>query len=128
MQVQTNRARDGLTGAVQSIQVEFAQILKKEGKWVIRPRKLEVVTTYDLEGKRTSQNFHVRAFQDSNEGFLNTIQTEMLLNIPNTLKAFFRVRYFALTTITAERLSRKRIVQMVNCVTRLSRGMTSEGK
>jgi len=68
MQVQTNRARDGLTGAVQSIQLEFAQILKKEGKWVIRPRKLEVVTTYDLEGKRTSQNFHVRAFQDSNEG------------------------------------------------------------
>lgn len=68
MQEKTDRERDGLAGAVRSIQVEFAQILKKEDKWVIRPRKLEVVTTYNREGKRTSQNFHVRASQDSNEG------------------------------------------------------------
>lgn len=68
MQVQTDRARDGLAGAVQSIQVEFARILKEEVKWVIHPRKLEAVTTYDREGKRVSRNFYVRAYHDSDEG------------------------------------------------------------
>ena len=65
MQIKTDRERDGLFGAVRSVQQEIAYISEKAGKWVISPRQLQAVTTYDREGKRTSQSFHTHAYGQS---------------------------------------------------------------
>lgn len=65
MQTKTDKERDGIVGAVESVRHETAQIQKKENKWVIRPRKLVFVTTYDREGKRKSETFSSETYGQS---------------------------------------------------------------
>ncbi|MBA4184024.1 MAG: hypothetical protein H0X49_08435 [Acidobacteria bacterium] len=45
---------------MQRVSEEIAHISKRNGRWVIHPRKLQVVTVYNFEGKRTDETFHVR--------------------------------------------------------------------
>ncbi len=55
--MKTDREKDGLVGAVQSVRQECAYISRKDDKWLIHLRKLESMTTYDRDGKRTDQSY-----------------------------------------------------------------------
>jgi hypothetical protein len=61
----TDRERDGWSGPVWKVVTERANFLEQAGKWVLGPRKMDFVTTYDRSGRGLSESYGDGVILDS---------------------------------------------------------------
>jgi hypothetical protein len=55
--MKTDREKDGWFGPIQSVATELASISKRGNHWVLNRREKGFATTYDRDGKKTTESF-----------------------------------------------------------------------
>jgi antitoxin component YwqK of YwqJK toxin-antitoxin module len=55
--MKTDREKDGWLGPVKSVVTEMAPFTKRAGHWVLNPRTKGFATTYDRDGRKTTESF-----------------------------------------------------------------------